>query len=86
MIYKDHFWIGNFLIYDVTKTTWGVSWVHMTTCIIVPFFISKCYGLWDKRKKIFKSLWWYGASVNINVINVYYINWHTLTGLEFQIY
>lgn len=51
MIYKDHFWIGIFLIYDVTKTTWGVSWVHMTTCIIVPFFISKCYGLWDKRKK-----------------------------------
>lgn len=43
--------MGNFLIYDVTKTTWGVSWFHMTTCIIVPFFISKCYGLWDKRKK-----------------------------------
>lgn len=39
MTYKDHFWIGNFLIYDVTKTTWGVSWFHMTTCIIVPFLL-----------------------------------------------
>lgn len=51
MIYKDYFGIGNFLIYDVIKIIWGVSWFYMIICIIVLFFISKCYGLWDKWKK-----------------------------------